>query len=55
MERTTTSLKVSKDQKEDPVEQVIEKLQEENKRLRAMVMQLTSIIARNVLGRKDEP
>jgi hypothetical protein len=48
----TIPLKLIGEQHEFPVERAIEKLREENAQLRDLVIQLTTIVVRNVLERK---
>jgi hypothetical protein len=48
----TIPLNLIGEQHEFPVEKAIEKLREENAQLRDLVVQLTTIVVRNVLERK---
>ena len=48
----TIPLELIREHHEFPVERAIEKLREENAQLRDLVIQLTTIVVRNVLERK---
>ena len=50
----TIPFKVVGDERERPVDDTLEKLQEENAQLRDLVIQLTTIVVRKVLERKPD-